>query len=210
VSKGYLITFEGLDGTGKTLQVQKLSEYLTSRGRDHICVREPGGSPVAEALRKIVKESTDPISKEAELLIFGAARAQVVASVIKPALEAGKVVLCDRYIDSTVAYQCFARGNNLAVVKAINDISTNRIDPDLTILLVASPEIRKSRIDGRDGASDRFDKLGADFFQKVSDGYAWCEWSYKRIRSVDANAEPDEVAARVLGNVEFKLPNLLW
>jgi dTMP kinase len=157
------ITFEGIDRSGKTTQARMLADVL---GDDAVLVREPGGTPAAERIRDLVKGDAD-LSPIAETLLFGAARAELVRDVIRPALEAGKVVVSDRYIDSTVAYQGGARGLGIEVVERLNDWITGGLWPDVTFLL----DISATSASGRGGELDRFEREGEQLQQAVAAAY---------------------------------------
>lgn len=164
------ITFEGCEGCGKSTQVKLLYKNLKSRGIDCILTLEPGGTLLGSSIRDLLKIRRDfTISPESELLLFAACRAQLVKEVIRPALAAGRVVICDRFSDSTLVYQGHARGLKFDQIIYINDIATGGLKPDLTILLDAQPEVglgRKHNVE-----SDRFDNESIDFHRKVREGY---------------------------------------
>jgi dTMP kinase len=167
-----LITFEGLDFSGKTTQIKLLVEKLKSFGNDVIVVREPGGTPISEKIREILLDKKNlEMTQVAEILLFSAARNQLVNQVLKPALEAGKVVICDRYYDSTTAYQGYGRGVNLDDVKRINKIATLGIVPDITFFVDIPIDEIKRRIEIAKSSTDRMESSGDNFYERVRKGY---------------------------------------
>ena len=171
-ARGVLITFEGGDGAGKSTQIRFLARLLEERGRAVLCLREPGGTAVGEALRHVVLDPAHgAMSDRAELLIYEAARAQIVDEVIKPALDRGTVVLCDRFFDSTVAYQGAGRGLDGAFIEAANRFACDGLAPDVTLLLAAPEATVRSRMERRGGA-DRLEQAGEAFHRRVADGFA--------------------------------------
>jgi dTMP kinase len=183
------ITIEGLDGAGKSLQAKNAYNYLSSLGFDVEMVREPGGDAVSERIRGLLSGGGD-ITDMAECLLFAAARAQTVENIIRPALNAGKIVVCDRFLDSSVAYQGFGRGL-LDAVTTINSFAVGGLTPRLTILLDLDPEIALSR---KREDFDRIERSGADFFDRTRRGYlTLAELEPDRIATVDASGNPDEV-----------------
>lgn len=172
-SPGILVTFEGGDGAGKSTHIRFLADVLESLGFEVVRVREPGGTPVGEQLRDVVLDPENAeLSPRAELLIYEAARAQLVDQVIRPALQAGKVVLCDRFTDSTLAYQGYGRGLDLGFIREANAFSTAGIVPDAIIVLSCPDrEEKKSRVDRREEA-DRLELAGDDFHSRVIDAFA--------------------------------------
>ena len=173
VTRGLFITFEGGEGTGKSTHIRFLSEALRRKGQEVVCVREPGGTSIGEELRQVVLNPNNAnMADECELLIYEAARAQIVQQTIRPALARGAVVLCDRFFDSTVAYQAFGRGLSRDLVQACNHIACQGLRPDRTILLVApgGAEQGLERATRRFGA-DRLEMEGLDFHERVLAGF---------------------------------------
>jgi dTMP kinase len=170
------ITFEGPDGSGKTTQLQLLAEYLQRQGHRVLCTREPGGTAIGDQIRHILHDvnNTD-MTPLAEILLYSASRAQLVAQVIKPVLATGGIVLCDRYADSTYAYQGYGRGLDLAVLKMIAKFATQNVQPDLTIYLDLPAEAglrRKQQANSAgQGEWNRMDQLTLDFHKRVRQGY---------------------------------------
>ena len=164
------ITFEGGEGCGKSLQSRVLYRKLTQLAIPAILIHEPGGTPLGERVRSLLKQACEtPMSPLTELLLFNASRSQLVAEVIQPALKGGKVILCDRFADSTIAYQSYGRGLDLDTVKEVNRIACQGLKPDLTFLLDVVPELGLSR--KMKGFSDRFEKENLAFHQKVREGF---------------------------------------
>ena len=162
------ITFEGGEGCGKSVQTRALYERLSQSAIPTVLTHEPGGTPLSKKLRRLLKEADNiSISPLAELLLFNAARTQLTDEVIRPELEKGKVVICDRYSDSTTAYQSYGRGLDLEMVTSINDIATGGLKPDLTVLLDISAEEGLARKQRR----DRFEQEDIAFHQRVREGY---------------------------------------
>ncbi len=169
--RGTFVTFEGGDGAGKSTQIRFVARLLEDAGREVVRLREPGGTAVGEALRCVVLDPAHGVmSDRAELLIYEAARAQIVDEVIAPALARGAVVLCDRFYDSTVAYQGAGRGLDAGFIAAANRFACDGLVPDATVLLVAAPDAVRSRMDRREGA-DRLERAGDDFHARVAAGF---------------------------------------
>lgn len=174
---GYFITFEGVEGCGKTTQIRMLSEFLTARGLPVQLTREPGGCPIADKIRAILLDAENrALAPLSELMLYGAARAQHVSEVIIPALGAGKVVLCDRFCDATTAYQSFGRGIARDVIDTLNGHACQGVSPDLTVLFDCDPAIGLDRARRRIEASsgpreERFELEALAFHQRVRAGY---------------------------------------
>lgn len=176
MSRGRFITFEGPEGGGKTTHARELAERLRAGGRRVVLTREPGGTPLAERIRDMVRnEEGDPPVPRSELLLFLAARAQVVARTIRPALERGEWVVCDRYCDSTFAYQGYGRGLGLDELRRLNDFATGGLMPDLTILLDVPPDVGRERLALRAAetaiGADRIERAGAEFHRRLREGF---------------------------------------
>jgi len=167
---GSLITFEGIDGSGKSTQIQMLEHEFNKLGVEYKTFREPGGTELSEKIRAILldKENIELIST-AESLLFAAARAQLTAEQIKPAIEKGEFVICDRFTDSTIAYQGYGRGLDIKQLEEINYIATAGLTPDITFILDISPEAAAVRMEAE--ASDRMEETGVDFFRRIRGGY---------------------------------------
>jgi len=205
--KGKLITFEGGEGCGKSTQVKRLADHLRASGIEVVLTREPGGTRLAELIRSLLKdESEDPPCDRSELLLFLAARAQLVRNVIRPALAEGKWVVCDRFSDSTFAYQGYGRGLPLDVLKLVNDFACGGLKPDLTLLLDVRPDVALERMRRREAATnttaDRIEQAGEGFHKRLRDGFLeLAAEDPARIKLIDANGTPDEVWAKVAGAV---------
>lgn len=170
--RGRFIVFEGIDGSGKTTQAKAIAEWLPTsglipEGRKVVLTREPGATPVGATIREMVLHGRDELDSVAEFLLFAADRAQHVATVIRPALERGDWVVCDRFTGSTVAYQGYGRGHDLQVIDQVNAISTGGLEPDLVIWLFVDAQIAASRM----GGEDRFEDQEIDFMRRVHQGY---------------------------------------
>lgn len=187
------ITFEGLDGSGKTTQAELLADRLRGEGREVVLTREPGGTELGERVRELLLEGEE-ISAWAEAALFAAARAELVARVIRPALERGADVICDRYVDSSLAYQGVARGLGMEPVLALNRPATGDLLPDRTFLLLVEPDVAAAR-----SGSDRIEREGSDFRARVDQGYrAVAEAFAERVTVVDGSL-PEREIARMVG-----------
>jgi dTMP kinase len=194
------IALEGVDGSGKTTQAARLAEAL---GSETLLVREPGGTAAGERIRELLKDGETRLDPMAELLLFLAARAQLVNEVIKPAIEAGRDVVCDRFGDSSVAYQGHARGLGAERVEELCDLATGGLWPDLTLLLRLHPEVAAERIAAEGRAADRFEGEGMELQRRVAEGYEEVARRHlDRVRVVDASGEPDEVHAAVIRELQ--------
>lgn len=208
--RGVFVTFEGGDGVGKSTHIRYVANELRLAGREVVCLREPGGTGIGESLRAMVLDPENgEISSEAELLMYEAARAQLVREVIRPALERGAVVLCDRFSDSTIAYQAYGRGLPLDFVRRANAFATGGIVPDRTILLVLG-NTRKSlaRATGA-GAGDRMEQAGEVFHSRVNRAFLkLAKRDPKRIRIVRSSSSRKATAAAVAAELADILPEL--
>ncbi len=192
---GLFITFEGIEGCGKTTQMNLLADYLKKEGVSVLKTREPGGTEIGEKIREILlNPDNKKMLKETEMLLYGASRTQHVEEIIKPALKSGKIVLCDRYSDSTLAYQGFGRDMGISFIKRACPLSLGTIQPDLTILLDLDVKTGLSRIKNRIHGNDRIEKEKIAFHNKVRKGYLQlAKASRGRIKIVRADKEIDEV-----------------
>ena len=177
--KGLFITFEGADGCGKSTQLNLLKDYLEQKGYEVILTREPGGIGMGEKIRQLLLHFDGYVSPKCEAFLFLADRAQNIDTIVKPAVSAGKIVLCDRHTDSTIAYQGYGRGEDIEKLIALNDIATGNFKPDLTLVYDVDIETATKRV-GQD--KDRMEQAGKEFQKKVQNGY-------KKI----ANSEPERV-----------------
>ena len=198
--RGLFVTFEGGDRTGKTTQLAALAEHLRDAGRTVVSCREPGGTALGERLRDALFARSDGPSPAAELLVFAAARAQLVEEVIRPALASGAAVLCDRFADSTVAYQQFGRGLDAAVVAAVNAAATGGLTPDLTVLL--DMPARDALLRGDGGESDYMERQDLAFHERVHAGYReLAAGAPQRWLVLDAARPADEITEAVWSRV---------
>lgn len=212
-----LITFEGIDGAGKSTQVIKLKRHLQKHGREVLALREPGGTPVAEHIRELLLESSHDISSVGELLLFSASRAELMEKVILPALENGGDVILDRFFDSTTAYQGYGRGLKLDMLTEINRIASRGIRPDITFYLDLTPEdalLRKFSekslpLAFESEELDRMENSGLDFYQRVRAGYhAILKAEPQRIIMIDALLTPQEIHWKILSTIQaLELPD---
>ena len=199
MARGKFITFEGGEGGGKTTQIRRLKEALAREGVEAVLTREPGGTWLSEEIRRLIKDQAmDAPCDRSELLLFLAARAQLVRNVIRPALEAGKWVLSDRFSDSTLAYQGYGRGLPLDDLRRMNDFACEGLKPDLTLLLDVDPEVSRTRMRRREAATattaDRIERAGEAFHARLRAGFAeLAKAEPERIVTIDANGTPDEV-----------------
>lgn len=164
------IAFEGIEGSGKTTHVNLLSDYLREKGHEVVTTREPGGTPVGEALRSVLLRKDLHVLPLTELLVFLASRAQHVEEVIRPALDKGSIVLCDRFIDASFAYQGYGRGIDLGIIETLNRLVTKGVRPNLTILLDCAVDIGLAR-KSADGNLDRFEKEDLSFHNRIRNAY---------------------------------------
>ena len=203
MARGRFITFEGGEGCGKSTQVRRLAAALESAGIEVVLTREPGGTRLAELVRGLLKdEREDPPCDRSELLLFLAARAQLVKNVIRPALAAGKWVVSDRFSDSTFAYQGYGRGLPLDVIRLANDFACDGLKPDLTLLLDVDAATAAQRMRGREAATattaDRIEQAGDAFHARLAQGFQELAAAEpERIRRIDASGTPDDVEGRI-------------
>jgi dTMP kinase len=204
---GWFVTFEGTEGSGKSTQVQLLADRLKKLDRAVITLREPGGTVIGEEIRNILKQSGPDrhLHSETELLLMNASRAELVREVIRPSLDKGTVVLCDRFFDSTVAYQVFGRGLDATQAQRVIEFAIAGTVPDLTLLLQVPLEVSEARRSARStpAAGDRFEEEGREFFKRVELAYEEIAAnSGTRVRTIDATKPIDEVHAEIWRWVE--------
>ena len=196
VARGRLITIEGIDGAGKSTLAAGLRDALAARGVDAVALREPGGVAVGERIRELVKDPALEIDARAEALLYAASRAALVGAVVEPALAAGRWVLLDRYIDSSLAYQGAGRGLGVEAVRAINEFATGGLRADRTLLLVIDPGAGHARRGGRGGGVDRLEREGDAFFAAIAGAYAALAAAEPgRVRALDATRSASAVLA---------------
>lgn len=200
--KGLFITLEGPDGGGKTTQAQQLARWFRLYGRETVITREPGGTATAESIRKLVLDPALDLSPETETLLQLAARADHVDQVIRPALEAGKVVICDRFTDSTMVYQGILRDMDLDQLRKLNDFATRGLRPDVTLLLDGDPRELVKRRENR-GTVDKFELQGLAYQDRIRAGYLrLAQEEPERILVVDALREPEVVTEEIICSLE--------
>ena len=208
--KGKFVTFEGCEGVGKSRQIKLLEEYLITNGIKYYLTREPGGTAISEQIRNIILDGKNAaMTDECEALLYAAARAQLVKEEIAPRLDRGELVFCDRYVDSSLAYQGKARGLGYDFVKRINSFVFDRVMPDLTVFLNLSPEMAFKRKGGADSA-DRVEVSGMEFHDKVYEGYLEiAAGAPERFAVIDASGTKAETHAKIVAALKAKgiVPN---
>ncbi len=188
------IVFEGIDGSGKTTQAELLAEKLTSIQQSNIIIREPGGTPLGESIRKELKSNPnlDPVT---QLFLFSACRTELIKDVINPNLEEGHIVICDRYIFSTIAYQGHAEGLNIAYIENMIELSTGGLTPDIVIFIDTPVEIAKKRRENE--TNDYYDRKDIDYYVRTREGYITMASSSVNWVTHDGSKEPDELAKSI-------------
>lgn len=198
--KGLFITFEGIDGGGKTTQLKLAAKWLREQGYDVVESREPGGTPLAEKVRDLVLDPALPLTTTTQTLLYLAARSEHVDKLLRPSVEAGKIVLCDRFNDSTLAYQGLSQGKTLAelaMLRSLCGFASEGLVPDLTLVFDGRPEVLVKRRVAR-GVSDRYELQGLDFQQALRAGFlALAEAEPERIKVLDAEGSEEQVAVAV-------------
>ena len=191
MEKGLFITFEGADGSGKTTQLNLIKTFLEEKGFDVVVTREPGALDLGKKIRDILLHYEGKVVDRCEMFLFLADRAQHVETFIKPALEEGKIVLCDRHTDSTIAYQGFGRGQDIELLKKLNSIAVNGLTPDLTLLFDVSAQTAQLRVGSE---KDRMESAGKEFHKKVRNGYLELQKENpNRIKLINANNSVETV-----------------
>lgn len=202
--KGVFITFEGIDGAGKTTQQHLAAQALRNRGYDVVESREPGGTQLAEGVRKLVLDASLPLTTDTQTLLYLAARSEHVDKLLRPSLAAGKIVICDRFSDSTLVYQGLAQGKSLTELdrlRQLNAFATGSLVPDLTLIFDASPEKLLARRAQR-GVNDRYEQQGLEFQKRLREGFLQlAKYEPQRIQLIDADASVDEVSKAVLAAI---------
>lgn len=194
--QGLFITFEGPDGCGKTTQMKLLAEYFEKKGKEVVLTREPGGKGLGEKVREILLNYDGEVSDRCESFLFLADRAQNIDIIVNPAVKEGKIVLCDRHIDSTVAYQGYGRGLNIDRINMLNNLATNGKKPDLTLVFDVDVETSMKRV-GKE--KDRMESAGIDFHNRVRKGYLeLAKQEPKRIKVLDATKSIEEIHKDVI------------
>lgn len=205
MSRGLFITFEGLEGAGKSTQIKLLKNYLMSKGWPTVTTREPGGTYIGDEIRDILLDiDNKDIDYKLEALLYAASRAQLVAVVIKPALAENKIVLSDRYVDSSIAYQGYGRGLPIDLILEFNKWATEGLEPDLTFLLRLPAEVGQSRNQAKQ--ADRIESESIDFHKRVENGYDELAKQYKdRYRVIDATKDIETVSRDIINIVNENL-----
>jgi dTMP kinase len=199
------ITFEGIEGTGKTTQIQNVKKYFESKGKEVFLTMEPGGSRVGQELRKMLLHvDNHDLTPITELFLYLADRTQHIAQVIRPELEAGKIVLCDRFADSTIVYQGYGRGLDTTMLQQLNEVAVDGLWPDLTVILDIDPEIGLKRARDRNAEDEktmkegRFEAEHISFHKRIREGYlTWASINRDRIKVADASSTPEDVFERI-------------
>jgi dTMP kinase len=203
----FFVTFEGIEGCGKSTQARRLDAVLRERGHETVLTREPGGTELTVQIRALLSDPAHRLDPTAELMLFLADRAQHVATVIRPALELGKVVLCDRYCDSTLAYQGYGRGHALDWLEGLNTVASHGVIPDLTLWIDCSIETGLGRAKRRAGGpGDRFEIEPMEFHSRIRSGFEELAARFPdRILRIEGDRGEDEVAAACLAAVDARL-----
>lgn len=203
--KGLFITLEGLDGAGKTTQLHKAAELLRQQGYEVVESREPGGTELAEKVRALVLDAALPLNNTTQTLLYLAARSEHVDKLLRPALEAGKIVLCDRFSDSTLAYQGLAAGktiDELTDLRQLNAFATEGLAPDLTLVLDGDPKLLLKRRDAR-GVTDRYEEQGLELQYKLRSAFAaLAKAEPERMRIINAEGSEAAVSAAIMAVIE--------
>ena len=205
VKRGKFITFEGCDGCGKSTQLKMMSDYLTENGVPHIFTREPGGGKISEAIREILLSGKNSeMTDECEALLYAAARVQHLSDRVEPALAKGELVICDRYVDSSLAYQAYARGLGTNFITKINAFALENYLPDVTVFIDLTPEAAFRRKKGAD-ENDRLEQAGMEFHNRVYAGYKkLAEENPSRFVCIDGNQTPEEIFKQIVATLQEK------
>ncbi len=202
-SKGLFITFEGGDGCGKSTQLDLVKKYLEEKELQTLTTREPGSVGLGQKLREVILHYDGDVASRAEAFLFLADRAQHIEKIVKPAIEKGIIVLCDRHTDSSVAYQGYGRGEDIEQIKTLNNLATQGIKPDLTLLFDVSTEIAQTRVGSE---KDRMESAGIEFHKKVRQGYLEiAKNAPQRVKVVNSNLTIEEVFAQVKKIIDEKI-----
>ena len=206
--RGLFITFEGTDGAGKTTQIQRLTADLRRTGYDVCLTREPGGTPISEQIRDmLLNPDHSEMAATTELLLYAASRAQHVSEVIKPALEAGKVIISSRFADAMVVYQGYGRGLDLERIHRLNRIATDGVTPDVTFVLDLPVEIGLQRVQNSRGGLDRLEREKIEFHRRLREGYQTiAQQEPQRLKIIDAQVSPKQVYAQIQSIIQPLLP----
>lgn len=200
MSKGLFITFEGADGCGKTTQLMLLAKYLKAQGREIVVTREPGARGLGEKIREILLNYDGEVSSRAEAFMFLADRAQHIDVIVNPAIKSGKIVLCDRHTDSSIAYQGYGRRLDINEIKRLNSIATNGKKPDMTLIFDIDVETSMARVGD---TKDRMESAGIEFFNRVRNGYLEiAKQEPNRVKVLDASKSIEEIHKNVIALYE--------
>ena len=202
MSKGLFITFEGIDGCGKTTQIKLLKEYFEKQNKTVLLTREPGAKGLGEKLREILLNYNGEVSSNCESFLFLADRAQHIDTIIKPAIERGEIVLCDRHTDSTIAYQGYGRGVDIEEITMLNNIATGNTKPDITFIFDIDTDTSMSRV-GKE--KDRMESAGIEFFKRVREGYLCIAKSEPdRVKLINGNDSIEHIHSQILDIITSK------
>jgi len=198
MKKGLLITIEGMDGSGKTTQINMIRDYISEKGYNVVLVREPGSTKISEKIRDIILDPANgTMAATTEMLLYASARAQLVAEIIKPAIENGSVVVCDRFIDSSIAYQGFGRGIDINTIMDVNMAAMDGMMPNITFFIDISPEVALKRRMASSTA-DRIEQERMEFHMKAYEGYKRLANLYpERIKTIDGNRTVEEISQEI-------------
>lgn len=207
MNKGLFITFEGADGCGKTTQIKLAAKYLQQHGYDIVLTREPGSPGLGQKIREILLNCDDEVSDKCESFLFLADRAQNIDTIVKPSTQQGKIVLCDRHTDSTIAYQGWGRGLDLNKIETLNNLATGGIKPDLTLVFDVDIQTSMQRVGSQ---KDRMESSGTEFFNRVRNGYLEiAKKEPERVKVIDATKSVEEIQKEVIEIIIQKIKNLL-
>lgn len=199
---GKLITIEGIDGVGKTTHTNRLIQHLQNQNLPIVYTYEPGGTPIADRIRAIIRDEQNAgMSQKAELMLFLSSRAEHIQKVIKPSLQQGKIVICDRFIDSTIAYQGYGQGLDIDILHTLNAYVTDSIVPDLTIWLDLDPQLGFARKGGKD-TTDRMETYNHEFYNRVYQGFATISAQNPRIAQINASGTVEQTHQLIIQQVD--------
>ena len=202
MERGRMIVLEGPDGSGKTTQIELLEKYLQESGYEVVRVREPGGTEISEKIREIILDNDNcKMSYMCEALLYAASRAQLVSEVIKPALSDGKIVICDRFVYSSMVYQGIGRGLGMERIKSINEVALDGLKPDLTFMITIPYEEGLNR-KKKQGSLDRLENSGNEFHKKVFEGYMDICIKYDKIEVLDGNRSVEEIQKDIINTIK--------
>ncbi|MCB2354958.1 dTMP kinase [Clostridium estertheticum] len=203
MERGRMIVLEGPDGSGKTTQIELLEKHLQKSGYEVVRVREPGGTEISEKIREIILDNDNcKMSYMCEALLYAASRAQLVNEVIKPALDKGKIVICDRFVYSSMVYQGIGRGLGMERIKSINEVAIDGLKPDLTFMITIPYEEGLNR-KKKQGNLDRLENSGNEFHKKVFEGYMDICIKYDKIEVVDGNRSVGEIQKDIINTIKI-------